>query len=187
MIIALAAVSAVLVVSAAARAGWTKNAALRALKAGDPARREWRLSCAIARLFAPAFLSIVLLLLVGASLGGVLTTDRWAVGLAVVTAVLGNHVDREISGGWTGFWDQCRRSLWSALPTFPTGRHRQHGKSELDCQALQCGAWHSSLLHPGERASALKHIFEASPHPDTEDEEDEEDEEVEPLLGEFYD
>ena len=164
MLYGLTVAAAVLVLAAACRLTLAQSAARRALRRQDKNSWAWRLSCLGARLVLPAALTVVLLLLVAAALDGPLTTDRWAVGLAVVVGVLGNHVDREVASGWLPFWQQCHDSLRAALPTFPDAKHTPHGKSDVDCQALQCNAWHLSLLHPEERPIALDRIFTADPH-----------------------
>lgn len=164
MLYGLTAAGAVLTLAAAARLTLAKSAAQRALRDRNPGSWRWRLSCLAARLLLPSALAVVLLLLVSAALEGPLTTDRWAVGLAVVVGVLGNHIDREVASGWLPFWQQCHDSLRDVLPTFPDARHTKHGERDDDCQALQFNAWHMSLLHSDERPVALNRIFTASPH-----------------------
>lgn len=164
MLYAVTLASATLVLAAAARVSLARSAARHALRRQDPDDVWWRLSCLAARLLLPSVLAVVLLLLISAALEGPLTTARWAVGLAVFVGVLGNHIDREVAGGWSPFWQQCHDSLRAVLPTFPDARHTRHGDADDDCQALQFNAWHMSLLHAEERPIALKKIFTASPH-----------------------
>lgn len=165
MIYATLAAVAVVVLSTLARIRWAQDSARRALSAQNPKHWEWRLTCLLARLLMPSVLAVLLLLLISAAFDGPLATNRWAIGLAILTGVLGNHIDREIANGWRPFWQLCHDSLRAVLPTFPTGDHEPHGASQQDCQALEFNIWHTSLLSRETRDIALRRIFRSSPHP----------------------
>jgi hypothetical protein len=165
MIYAITAAVVLLVLSAAGRLYWATDAARRALAARDANHLEWRVSCLASRLLLPSALAVILLFLISASFGGPLTTQRWSVGLAVVVGVIGNHIDREVAGGWQPYWQQAHDSLRAVLPTYKDSReHPQHGTGEYDCQALQFNMWHPRVLEKDERDDALDRIFKADRH-----------------------
>ncbi|HVK21538.1 MAG TPA: hypothetical protein VM677_09295 [Actinokineospora sp.] len=166
MVYALIATILVAAVSVTARWGWAKDAAFRALRDRNPKSIEWRGACFLARLLVPAVLAVILVVLIGAALDdGPLSATNWAIALAVVTGVIGNHVDREVAGGWGPFWLRCHDSLREVLPVFMDVEHVDHGTSAVDCQALQYNLWHKSLLSADSRPIALARIFGADPHP----------------------
>lgn len=163
MIIGLVCAGILLAVTAFARWRWCPQAARRALEARNHNRWEWRLSCLAYRLLGPSLLAVLAVLLVWVAFEGRLGSNEWAIALAIVTGVLGNHVDREIASGWLPYWEAARSSLRAVLPVFPDG-HEQHGRNWMDCQALQFNSLQRALLNPPERSEALKRIFEADPH-----------------------
>lgn len=165
MIYGLTAACAVLVAAVAARLIWRPAATQRALATSDPTRFEWRLSCLLSGFIAPTALIILVMLVVGAALEGPLTTDRWAVSLAIVISVIANHAYYELTKSRAAYWRQCHDSLRAALPVFVNHEHIPHDKNEYDCQALKFNEWHTSILEPMTRKHTLKEIFNASPHP----------------------
>lgn len=158
----------VLVVASVARRYWSPAAARRALRAQHPRHLEWRISCLTARLLVPAVLAGIVLVIVAVTLRDEPPANGWGVALGVAIGVLGNHVDREVSGGWH-LWNERQHSLSAVLPTFPSRsdkpRHVTHGSSDDDCQALQFNMCYTSFEHPLEREPCLLRVFAASPHP----------------------
>lgn len=75
--------------------------------------------------------------------------------LAVAIAVVGSHIDRQVNGGYTSYWDKVHDSLQAALPYA-----RVTQKSGFPaCQRTRFNTTHA-LIHDREgRRGAVKSIL----------------------------
>jgi hypothetical protein len=116
-VIAAAAATVLSVLSAAVLARRLAGAVLHDRGRRRIRRGLWKASCLLASLLPTAFVVLVLAVLVLATV----TADDLPAGgvglvLAVAVGVVGNHVDRQVSTGWTYYWDKIHDSLRAAMP-----------------------------------------------------------------------
>jgi hypothetical protein len=123
-----------------------------------PVLLAWRTSCVFASLFASSLVLFALALLVAATL--------WKTGLsvggvgvisAVAVGVVGNHIDRQITSGWSFYWSQIHGSIRAVV-----SEANRRGKVPA-CQRTLLMNTHRELMHwdTANRKAALAGILKA--------------------------
>ncbi len=152
---ATGALSAVAILSSLVLAERLAGKALEA-KGTRPGRlRLWKASCLAAALLPTTVVLTVLavLVLVTATAANV---PAGGVGLilAVAAGVVGNHIDRQVSTGWTPYWEHVHDSLRRAMPVV-----ERTSRGIPDCQRTRFNTTHVLLHDRDGRADTLEHIL----------------------------
>jgi hypothetical protein len=81
--------------------------------------RSWKGACLLASLLPTSTVTFMLALLVYVTIGDSVASGGAGLVLAVAIGVVGNHIDRQVSSGWTYYWEKIHDSLRGALPPIP--------------------------------------------------------------------
>jgi hypothetical protein len=76
----------------------------------------WKAACLLASLVPTSAVTFILAVLVYITIGDSVTSGGAGLVLAVAIGVVGNHIDRQVSSGWTYYWEKIHDSLRGALP-----------------------------------------------------------------------
>jgi hypothetical protein len=115
----------------------------------------WRVACLLTSLVPTS----IALLLLGILVWSTVQDDNLPQGgagliLAVAIGVVGNHVDRQMSTGWTSYWDKVHDSLQAAFPVAPI---TQAGYPR--CQRTRFNVTHQLIANKHGREAAVANIL----------------------------
>jgi uncharacterized membrane protein YeaQ/YmgE (transglycosylase-associated protein family) len=105
----------------------------------------WRSACLLASFLPTSIVLVVLAVLVDYTAKKNVPAGGIGLILAVAVGVVGNHVDRQVSGGFASYWERIHDSLHIALSTAPITQPSGYPA----CQLTRFNTTHT-LIHDRE-------------------------------------